>query len=153
MFGRSNIGNSLYIGAFSGVLMALLLRVIEAITDVRVYTLLLNVDFIPFIGQIPWPEPIEFLFHLVISIGITFIFIHLADRLKFRDSFSNYLYLSFILCLPAICLYIPLSALAIKGVPKWNDWTAFTYWCIAHFVYIWLLPIFYIQKKRSISSR
>jgi len=153
MFGRRIIVDSLIIGLLSGFLMAILLKLIEAITDVRVYTLLLNVDFIPIIGQMKQPEPIEFLFHIVISIVITFIFIFLADRLVLRDSFRKLLLLSFILCLPTISLYFPLSTLAIRNVPEWNDWLAFAYWCIAHLFYAWLLPIFIYKKKRSISSR
>jgi hypothetical protein len=145
----------LYIGVFSGILLGLLLKIIESFSHVRVYTLLLNVDFIPFIGQIKWSEPIEFLFHLIISICIAFVFIYLANHLNFEKSLPKLWLMSFILCLPTLGLYFVLSVLAIKEVPAWNNWMAFTYWSIAHLIYAWILPLLYLKtkKKRSTSLR
>lgn len=152
MFTRSHLVNSLYIGIFSGILLGLLMKFIQSVTNVKVYTLLLNVDFIPIFGKVQWPETVEFLFHVIISIVITFVFIALAERLHIQDSLPKLWVLSFLLCLPTFGLYFILSKLAIKEVPVWNDWQAFGYWSIAHLFYVWLLPILY-KKKRSTSLR
>lgn len=121
--------------------MGLFLKLVESQTDLRVYTLLLNVDFVPVIGVIKWPEPIEFIFHLVISIAVSFAFTFVSDRLQIYDSLPKSWFLSFLLCLPIFVLYFPLIHFAKKEVPAWNDWDAFTVWTIAHLIYTWSLPI------------
>ena len=152
---KHKIFSSLYIGIGSGILLGLLLKSIEFVSQIRVYTLLLNVDFIPVIGQIEWSEPMEFLFHVVISICIAFAFIFLTDILNLQTSLPKLWLLSLILCLPTFGLYFILSSLAIKEVPAWNDWLAFAYWSIAHLIYAWVLPLLYLKtiKKRSTSLR
>ncbi|QBP41588.1 hypothetical protein [Paenisporosarcina antarctica] len=140
---RPTILKALYLGVVSGILLGLLLKLIESITTVRVYTLLLNIDFIPIIGGIAWGETVEFIFHVLVSIVIAFIFVYLVIRLRIEKSFTKLLFLSFILCLPTFFLYFLLSSLAIKEVPAWNDWLAFTYWSVAHLFYVWVLPVLY----------
>lgn len=138
---------AIYIGLMSGILLGLILKFIEHLTGVGVYTLLLNVDFIPIIGTIQWTEPVEFLFHVIISIIIAFIFVKLIYYFQLGTSFSKLLLLSFVLSLPTFGLYFILSELAIKEVPLWNDWIAFTYWSIGHLIYVWVLALLY--KKLS----
>ena len=147
--------NSIFVGILSGIVLGLLLKLIESISQIHIYTLLLNVDFIPIINQIEWSEPIEFLFHIVISICISFVFIFFADLLNLQNSLGKLWLLSLILCLPTLGLYFVLSLLAVQEVPAWNDWQVFTYWTIAHLIYAWVLALLYLktQKKRSTSSR
>lgn len=64
MWNRQTILLSIYIGLISGILLGLFLKLVENITGILVYTLLLNIDFIPGVGAIKWTEPIEFIFHL-----------------------------------------------------------------------------------------
>lgn len=146
---KHKIISSLYMGIGSGILLGLLLKLVESVSQIRVYTLLLNVDFIPIIGQIKWSEPIEFLFHVIVSICIAFVFIYLAEILHLKKSLFKLWLLSFILCLPTLGLYFILSVSAIKAVPAWNDWLAFTYWTIAHLIYAWVLPLLYLKTIRK----
>ena len=150
-----NIINSIFVGILSGIVLGLLLKLIESISQIHIYTLLLNVDFIPIINQIEWSEPIEFLFHIVISICISFVFIFFADLLNLQNSLGKLWLLSLILCLPTLGLYFVLSLLAVQEVPAWNDWQVFTYWTIAHLIYAWVLALLYLKtlKNRFISSR
>ena len=46
----------LWIGFWSGLILGLLLKWIQSVTGEQVYTLLLNVDFIPLIGDVQWSE-------------------------------------------------------------------------------------------------
>lgn len=147
--GKQNIISSLYMGIISGILLGLLLKLVEAVSHVQVYTLLLNVDFIPFIGQIEWSEPIEFLFHVIISICIAYVFIFLADLLDLNESLAKLRLLSFILCLPTLGLYFILSVSAIKEVPAWNNWLAFTYWSITHLIYSFVLLLLYLKTIKK----
>jgi hypothetical protein len=147
---KQKIISSLYMGIISGFFLGLLLKWIQYVTDSLVYTLLLNVDFIPIIGTIDWSEPIEFLFHVVISIVIAFSFVFIVNFYKISTRIFPMLFISFVLCLPTFFLYFVLSSLAIKEVPDWNDWLAFTYWTISHLIYVGLLPILYnIIVKRA----
>jgi hypothetical protein len=143
MFESRSIPLVIYIGLISGIILGLILKFIEQVFNVAVYTLLINIDFIPIIGAISWSEPIEFFFHLIGSFVITFIFVYLAKRYQLRESFNKLLFLSFILCLPMFGLYFILSILAIKEVPSWNDWIAFVYWSIGHLIYVWILAVLY----------
>lgn len=139
MWKSRSIPLSLYIGLISGIILGLTFKLIEHVSNIAVYKLLLNVDFIPIIGTMSWSEPIEFFFHVMVSVVISFVFVYLAKWLELRDSFNKLFLLSFILCLPMFGLYFILCTLAIKEVPAWNDWIAFVYWSIGHLIYVWIL--------------
>ncbi|MGM0844449.1 MAG: hypothetical protein ACQEUT_05690 [Bacillota bacterium] len=121
------------LGVISGIIMGVLLKIIEAATDQKVYTLLLNVDFIPILGEIKWPEMVEFIFHLVVSVLLGLIFYYLSE--KWGLNFWQRLGLSSALTLPALFLYFPLSLLAQKEVPAIDNWEAILYWSGAHFLF------------------
>jgi hypothetical protein len=125
-------------GTASGVLLGLSLKWIEALTQKKVYTLLLNVDFIPWLGRIQWSEQMEFLFHLLIAVllGATYSFI--SQLFSIRKS-STLLMLAGALTFPTIFLYFPLSALAVKETPAINDFTSFGYWTFAHVLFAFSL--------------
>ena len=149
MWNRQTILLSIYIGLISGILLGLFLKLVEKITGILVYTLLLNIDFIPGIGSIKWAEPIEFIFHLLVSIVIGFVFVFLAIKLQISQNFKKLLGLSFLLCLPTFALFFVLSLLAIKEVPVWNDWAAFGYWTIAHLFYVWTISTLFFKLSPS----
>lgn len=148
MWNRRTFLLSLYIGVISGVILGLILKVVEKQTNLLVYTLLLNVDFIPIIGSVKWTETIEFLFHIVISIMISITFVFLVDKLQISHSFKKLLGLSLLISLPTFPLFFILSMLAIKDVPTITDWYAFTYWTISHLIYVILLPVLYSKTMR-----
>ncbi len=70
------------IGMLSGIILGLCLKWIEWLTGKQVYTLLLNVDFIPIIGPIQWPEWVEFVFHLLIAVAIGIVFVYIVGKLN-----------------------------------------------------------------------
>jgi hypothetical protein len=59
-------------GLLSGIVLGLFLKIIQSITNLKVYTLLLNVDYVPFLKSIHLPEIVEFILHLMISIILAF---------------------------------------------------------------------------------
>ncbi|NQD68651.1 hypothetical protein HP456_22345, partial [Bacillus haikouensis] len=121
------------IGIASGTLLGLILKFLQSLTGIKVYALLLNVDFIPYMGKVRWSEWEEFLFHLFISciIGIIFtISIH-----HFNLSGRMIWALAFIVTLPAFLFYFPLSFMAIKEVPSPYDSGGIFLWLIGHLVY------------------
>ncbi|CAM3958823.1 hypothetical protein [Mesobacillus zeae] len=64
-------------GLVSGVFLGLFLKVIEFSTSEKVYTLLLNVDYVPVLKRYQFSELVEFVLHLIVSvvlgIGVSFV--------------------------------------------------------------------------------
>ncbi|RDI47602.1 hypothetical protein [Falsibacillus pallidus] len=129
--------SSAAIGTISGVFLGLFLKLAQALTGIHFYTLLLNIDFIPIAGKMDYPEFIEFLIHLLTSILIVWVYLKLLYR--FTSSSLNKWLLAFLLIIPAILLYFPLSALAEKPVPTWHDWPAILIWSVGHLLYAALM--------------
>ena len=141
----------IWIGFWSGLLHGLLLKWIQAVTGEQVYTLLLNVDFIPLIGPIDWPEPVEFAFHIIISLIIGVVYVYLAKRR--HHSFGQLVLLSLVMSIPFYLLYFPLSAMAIReDVPGLTDAGAILYWIFAHLTYEMALPVLYKTFERKNGS-
>lgn len=142
-----------WIGFWSGMILGLLLKWVQAVTGKNVYLLLLNVDFIPVVGNIDWSEMTEFLFHVAVSVVIGIAYVYLAKRRNY--TFGQLTVLSLILCSPTYFLYFILSSMAVTDqVPGLTDWEAITYWIFAHLAYSLLLPIFYkIFERKNAASQ
>lgn len=137
------------IGMLSGIILGLCLKWIEWLTSKQVYTLLLNVDFIPIIGPIQWPEWVEFVFHLLIAAAIGIVFVYIVGKLN-NMSIRKIVVCSFLLTLPTIPLYFPLTLLALKPTPAVDDAVAIFYWTAGHLVFTAALVFGYIILKRRL---
>ncbi|MGG4383164.1 hypothetical protein ABEX08_14120 [Priestia megaterium] len=137
------------IGMLSGIILGLCLKWIEWLTGKQVYTLLLNVDFIPIIGPIQWPEWVEFVFHLLIAAAIGIVFVYIVDKLN-NMSIRKIVLCSFLLTLPTIPLYFPLTLLALKPTPAVDDAGAIFYWTADHLIFAAALVFGYIILKRRL---
>ncbi|WRP08303.1 hypothetical protein U9J35_09135 [Rossellomorea aquimaris] len=135
------IGSGTIMGLVSGTLLGLFLKWMQLLTGIKVYVLLLNVDFIPVFGDKDLPEWMEFLFHLVISCVIGVVFVYIVERLKVSSSGSWLL--SLVLTGPTVFLYFPLSYLAIKDVPGLMDGQGIILWTAGHLLYALSLPPLY----------
>jgi hypothetical protein len=134
---------ALYAGMIAGFGLGFFLKGIERLTNIAVYTLLLNVDFIPVINKVLWPEWMEFFFHLIISLFIAAGFFSLLPKTK-----HPYV-TAFLLTLPAVFLYFPLALLAHKPVSKVNDIQAFFLWTTGHILYALVLGLHGQKRKRE----
>ncbi len=135
-------------GFISGVVLGIFLKLVEIVTQIKVYTLLLNVDFIPIIRRQAWPESIEFFFHLLIACFIGLIFGALL--LKRTNRYK----LAILLTLPAIPLYVPLTMLSIKETPSIHDLNAILWWTAAHLLFAITLALNHqLLSKRSINIK
>ncbi|MFE0623184.1 hypothetical protein ACFW1J_17400 [Priestia aryabhattai] len=137
------------IGMLSGIILGLCLKWIEWLTGKQVYTLLLNVDFIPIIGPIQWPEWVEFVFHLLIAVAIGIVFVYIVGKLN-NMSIRKIVLCSFLLTLPTIPLYFPLTLLALKPTPAADDAVAIFYWSAGHLIFAAALGFGYIILKRRL---
>ncbi|SFG00399.1 hypothetical protein SAMN05216353_11816 [Halobacillus alkaliphilus] len=134
-----------WIGTTSGLVLGFYMWLVELVTGEKVYTLLMNVDFIPVIGSIEWPVAIEWLFHLIISwiIGVLYVY---AFRRVLKDTKGNRWSLALILSAFAATSYVPLTLLAIKETPALTDGAAILYWLIGHVLYAVVLKISYYRS-------
>lgn len=132
----------IFIGIVSGILLGLTLKLLQGLTGIKVYILLLNVDFIPYLGAVQWPELMEFIFHLIVSCLIGMVFVMIVHRFKLAG--ISVWITSFALSLPAFLLYFPLSSLAIKDVPAPHDPTAILLWLTGHLVYGASIPLLFL---------
>ncbi|MCK1992616.1 hypothetical protein MPH61_08385 [Peribacillus muralis] len=136
-------GNIIYkagvIGTINGIMLGLIMKWIEMFFGMKVYTLLLNVDFLPVIGTVPWGEEFLFVFHLLFSIAITWSYVHFVIPLKIFKNWNKYS-LAFLTIMPVILLYFPLAAWSLKEAVLPSDLKAFIVWSILHLIYALSLP-------------
>ena len=146
------IQNGALTGLISGVLMGFLMKLFQRLFQKDVYTLLLNIDFIPYFGTITFSETVEFIFHLLVALIIGIIFVCIAQKYKVA-TLRNLFLLSFVLTFPTIFLYFPLTTLAIKETPGVTDYFAFILWAIAHLFFALFIPICYLLLQRVLKSQ
>jgi hypothetical protein len=129
MNGKS-VAAGLWAGFLSGCVLGLFLLGVQLLTGIRVYTLLINIDFLPFLFPVFSSEWSQFLLHLLVScvIGITALFLGCRLALgAFR--------VAFLLSLFAAFLYFPLTKLSVMPPPAGNDWLAILFWFSGHMLY------------------
>lgn len=145
MSGKVKLG--LMAGTISGIALGLILKGIQALTGDLVYTLLLNIDFIPIVGSINWPEIIEFAFHLIISLIIGVVY-SIGCARYFPGRKKAQAVLAYVLTLPTVFLYFPLTYLAIKPTPDLMDLSAIGYWTLGHAIYAAILFGVYTMNEK-----
>ncbi|MDQ1911664.1 hypothetical protein RAC89_14765 [Paenibacillus sp. GD4] len=119
------------LGLAAGVVLGLFLRTVQQLTGSQVYTLLLNIDFLPVadaLGLLVLPEWFEFTLHLIVSLllGIVYVGLVLGSRSPWTWGWLLGL-------LPSL-LYIPLTQLSDR-VPDLYDAQAIGWWLAGHFLY------------------
>ncbi|AYB46176.1 hypothetical protein [Paenibacillus lautus] len=119
-------------GIAAGILLGLFLKIIEHITSLGVYTLLLNVDYVPLLKELKLSELVEFALHLAISILLS---IALAIFLKQKNS-SRGRSLSWVslVCLAVGLLLYPTTVLSDR-TPELSDPAALLFWLAGHLLY------------------
>lgn len=119
-------------GIVSGTVFGFLMKEFERLTSKNVYTLLLNVDYVPIVKQWSLPEWGEFGIHLLISTIISVLFF-LILRLK------NWGPIPFMSVVLITCLVIGLglypTTLLSQGTPGLFDLYAFLLWELGHLIF------------------
>lgn len=135
---KKGIGKAAFVtGMLAGAGLAAFLWIIESVLGEKVFVLLLNVDFIPYVNRVEWSLIMELIFHLIISWVIAALYTcylewkHPVNRQKW--------FLSLALSLGAGFTYFPLSLLAIREVPSVDNFSAIVYWFMGHTLYAVLL--------------
>jgi len=123
-------------GVISGVILGLVLKLVEYITNLKVYILLLNVDYVPVLKNFEITEAGEFGIHLVISILLAItVQIYLLKKawgIKRKKKFTV------ILSIAVAVLLYPTTILS-ERTPEITSTYAFLFWISAHALYGWTL--------------
>ena len=134
----------LFTAVVAGFVLGLFLKVVEHLTNKRVYTLLLNVDYFPVLKNYHFPEGIEFAFHLIISLLITSCLFILRNRLNWTN--TALLVNSIISQLIIGCVLFPTTILSDR-TPAITDALALTWWVIGHILYGLIVGILLRKTK------
>ncbi|RFA36188.1 hypothetical protein CAI16_05175 [Virgibacillus dokdonensis] len=120
-------------GCISGVVLGVFLKLTEQMTSKRVYTLLLNVDYIPILKDLPLNEFGEFMLHMIVSvILVPVIYVALTQIGHQQNLFAYMLLSSFI----GAVIYVTTSF--SERTPDLLDGTSFLLWVIGHVVFGWV---------------
>ncbi|WP_235533180.1 hypothetical protein [Paenibacillus sp. Leaf72] len=124
------------VGAVAGVLLGLYMKAVQQLTGETVYTLLLNVDYIPLLNELALSELGEFALHLVVSalvgIGLALFF------RSVRWSAVRQTYAVIAISLLIGLVLFPTTLLADR-TPSIGSGAAWTWWLVGHAVYGWVL--------------
>lgn len=131
-------------GIVSGISLGLILKLVEYITGLKVYTLLLNVDYVPVLRNYEMTELGEFALHLVISI-ILAIAIQAYLQKKEWDTRKKRRFITQLSISVGVILY-PTTMLSDR-TPEFTSTYSFLTWIIAHALYGKVLGYTLVSKK------
>lgn len=122
-----------WIGIVTGIVLALFLKYVQIVTGSKVYTLLLNVDYIPIIKNYQFSEVIEVFFHLIISVIVCMVFILIVDKgaLLIRQ---RVIYFSFLFNTSIGLLVYPTTSFSDR-TPSFTDAVSLFWWLAGHALY------------------
>ncbi len=120
-------------GVISGIILAFFLKMVEEATTYQVYTLLLNVDYIPVLNRYDLPEIVEALLHLVISILLVACLQAVVIRKKITSTRQIILW-SMVSCLFIGLALFPTTVLSNR-TPSLTSIPAWSYWLLGHLIY------------------
>lgn len=133
------IRKSILYGVVSGILLTIILKLIEILTLYKVYTLLLNVDYIPFINQFAFPEIIEVSFHIIVSIILSVCLYILITYLKITSE-KKILYLCTGFCIFVGAALFPTTSFSDR-TPAITSLPSLFYWIAGHAIYGYSLGV------------
>lgn len=133
-------------GLLSGTFLGLFLKMIEISTGIKVYTLLLNVDYFPILKNYHFPELIEFGFHLIISVVVAFSLLFIIK--KYRWNGTQIIVRTLFITFSIGFLLYPTTALSDR-TPELSSLPAIFFWLLGHLLYGLLLSSLFIKKGNS----
>ncbi|PIC63773.1 hypothetical protein CSV79_10055 [Sporosarcina sp. P13] len=136
---NKKIMQGVWIGLITGIFLALFLKLVQAVMGNKVYTLLLNVDYIPIVKNYQFPEVIEVSFHLIISVILCIVLVLLLDK---STAFirNRVMYFSFLINI-AIGLLLYPTTLFSNRTPSFTDAVSLFWWIVGHALYGLLVGI------------
>lgn len=133
-------------GLAAGIGLGLLLKGMQALTKERVYTLLLNIDFMPYMPE-RLPESAEFALHLAVSLPLGIVYMLAAERT------GRPVRTGIVFGLAAAVLTWPPLTMLSDRVPSIVNGRALLLWLAAHICYGLLLSLFAGKGKGKADGR
>lgn len=124
------------IGLVTGLVLSVFFKWVEQATGHKVYTLLLNVDYMPIFRNYSYSEPVEVLFHLIVSIVLVFVLEFVMGKKSIKQIISFCVVINLLI---GVLIY-PTTGLSAR-TPPIDSVPAIVYWLIGHIVYGFLLGI------------
>ena len=116
----------------AGIFLGLFMKWLQDVTGYKVYTLLMNVDYIPILKEYIFPAWIEFTFHLIIAVILAYAIVWVAWKKHYtRKQLIRFTIVVNIII--AIALY-PTTALSDR-TPALFSFPSFGLWLVAHIAY------------------
>ncbi|MGG3561727.1 hypothetical protein ABES03_08995 [Neobacillus rhizosphaerae] len=129
---KQQIKKGVFAGLISGVFLGFFLKVVENTTSLKVYTLLLNVDYVPIIQHLDLSEIIEFSIHLFISVVLSVCLLFLLNK-KYIPTNKRILFI-FQYCL-VIGIFLYPTTLLSDRTPSISNLPALGFWLLGHSLY------------------
>lgn len=126
-------------GLVAGLVLNYMFKFVELVTMVKVYTLLLNVDYIPIVNRYTFPEVIEIAFHLIVSIVLS-LCLYLLIRFMKITTERKVVDLCIVVCVAIGIVLFPTTALSDR-TPSVTSLSAFSIWVAGHALYGFLLGV------------
>ncbi|WP_303968681.1 hypothetical protein [Sporosarcina ureae] len=136
-----------WIGIVTGILLAIVLKMVQAVTGDKVYTLLLNVDYIPIVKEYQFPEVIEVFFHLIVSVVLCIILVILYD--KSRGFIRNHAILFPLLVNVAIGLLLYPTTSFSDRTPSVTNIISLLWWVAGHALYGFVVGVLINRKPKE----
>ena len=140
------IAKGSFAGLLAGNLLGLFLNLVESVTGLKVYILLLNVDYIPFLKDIKVSEIIEFLLHLIVSMVLG-VLLHIYLIKKDFPIKQKVRFVVKVSLLIGLFLY-PTTMLSDRTPVEISSAYSFLFWMVGHRLYGVALGKLLIYGKR-----
>lgn len=128
-------------GLISGLFLVAVLKIIEYITRFKVYTLLLNIDYIPYINTFNFPELVEVGFHLIVSLTLAICLYLLIVYRKVSSRKKIIILCTFVCFFIGIALF-PTTTFSDR-TPAFTSIPSLSYWIVGHIMYGYILGILF----------
>ncbi|MEI3605637.1 hypothetical protein SPD48_08025 [Pseudogracilibacillus sp. SE30717A] len=133
----------IFSGVASGLFLGLFFKGIEMTSGIKLYTLLLNIDFLT---ERVFPELIEFIFHCFVSIILVAVVFFVVKRKKWRNIQIIYFTTGINLLIGG--MIYPITILSDR-TPELTSFIAIILWLIGHGLYGFILGVFFIFYRKK----
>ncbi len=134
----------LFSGVLSGLFIGLFFKVVEMFSGIKVYTLLLNIDFLT---DRVFSESIEFIFHCVVSVILTTGIFYLLNKMKWKNIKIVFFTVGINLLIGG--MIYPITLLS-NQTPEITSIVAFGWWLIGHLLYGLIVGNLFIYRKKAL---
>ncbi|MFD1172593.1 hypothetical protein [Oceanobacillus picturae] len=135
-----------FIGIISGLFLGAFLWVVQIITTKNVYTLLINVDYIPVLKEWNMHPITELVLHLIVSVIVVFLLYAIFKRWNMQ-----YRVLPYVLANGVIGVLLYGTTAFSTRTPDLLDYFAIFCWILGHLLYGVIVGIF-LQKLERMPS-